>query len=663
MPPSRSTSRPSTRRSRSIHDAAAPAIGKLDYHPGGRPLHADHAPSRSRSRQSSPHSIAGSFFSDIAAGIARTQRLRINKQVRRYVAFAWAIVNALCAGTMTAYSLYAPLFQKRLGYTQLQVNGVSIAAELAMYLPVPLFGLLCDRTGPGIPSLLAGLLFGFGYLLAAFTYKSGAPASAGGDGWPYWVMVVAFVPIGWATSCMYLSAVTTCAKNFGRGRYKGLALALPIASFGLSGMWESQVGSNLLYERLPGGGKGDVDVYRFFVFLACLLLGTGTVGFFALRIVDEEEMIDDAVDELEASGMLEDSAFFQRQPLITTNSHSAVDQHGYGTSATDGDDDLSSSEIDDLDASADEHKTRLASQEQSRKKAWLLNEETRRFLADHTMWWLAAGFFLVTGPGEAFVNNLGTIIGTLYPPTTAAGDGESGTTPMTTAATHVSIVAITSTLARLLIGTLTDLLAPTTPPHPPRGRSSLANSTTSLSEPPPIPKASRRPEVSRVTFLLTLSLFTSLAQALLASGLLQGHGNLFWLVSAPIGAGYGAVFSLTPIIISVVWGLENFGTNWGIVATASALGATLWGLIYSGVYQWAADRGPRSPGSVFGVRSHSTLAAAGVAQEHKADVLCYGVLCYAPTFWAMAVSVWIACGFWLWAWRGKDGWRQRGITV
>ncbi|KAI7113720.1 MFS general substrate transporter, partial [Hortaea werneckii] len=421
MPPSRAHSRPSSHRSANGDGNGSPQIGKLEYQPGGRPLLTPDTPRASH--QSSPRasseqsrSYAGSFFSDVAEGIATQQRSKINRQVLRYLSFAWAIINCLGAGSITAYSLYAPLFQRRLHYTQLQVNGVSITAELAMYLPVPLFGFLCDRFGPGVPSLLAGVLFGLGYVLAAFTYASGPPPSAGGDGRPYWSMILAFIPIGCGTSCMYLSAVTTCAKNFGRGKYKGLALALPIACFGLSGMWESQVGSQLLYERLPGGGKGEVDVYRFFLFLGCFLLAAGAMGFFALRIVGEEELIDEAVEELEASGLLEDSAFFQPSNRDVTSRHTRVDQLAYGTLPT-GDRRLSAEEVDELHQKAAEHRAYLA--EQDRKKAWLLNEETRRFLTDKTMWWLAAGFFLVTGPGEAFINNLGTIIGTLYPPPTS----------------------------------------------------------------------------------------------------------------------------------------------------------------------------------------------------------------------------------------------------
>lgn len=616
-----SSSRPASHKS-STHQNNT--IDKLDYKPGGRPLlRPDDDEDSPSARQSVSPSYAGSFFDQVAEGVMDKDRSRLTREVIRYLSFAWAIVNCLCAGSITAYSLYAPLFQKRLGYSQLQVNGVSITAELAMYLPVPLFGLLCDRYGPGPPSLLAGVFFGVGYILAAFAYKSGPPVSLGGEGWAYAVMILAFIPIGMGTSCMYLSAVTTCAKNFGRGKYKGIALALPIAAFGLSGMWQSQIGSRLLFERLPDGSKGPVDVYRFFIFLGCLFLTVGVIGCFALRVVDEEELIDEAVDELERSGLLTESEFFRH----------AVGER-YGTMGSDHS--LSDEEIDELQRKASEHRAHAL--EERRKKNWLLNAETRYFLADHTMWWLAAGFFLVTGPGEAFINNLGTIIDTLYHPDSLPASGNP-----TNATTHVSIVAITSTLARILTGTLTDFLAPTSPRHQHRrGPHSLENSFASL---PSQYSAGDAPgfQLSRVTFLLAFAVLCSLGQIVLASGIVQEHADRFWIVSTCVGAGYGATFSLTPIVVSVVWGVENFGTNWGIVATVPAIGATVWGLAYSGVYQWAAGSGP--PG------------------EGAGDVMCYGMLCYVPTFWAMAASVWVACGLWFWAWRGKDGWVQRGILV
>ncbi|KAH9870285.1 hypothetical protein IAQ61_005758 [Plenodomus lingam] len=597
-------------------------IDKLEYAPPPRssrhPLLASH--SDAGSRQSHDSSYAGSFFEQVAEGIYKRDCVKMQRALVRWLSFVWAIINCLCAGSITAYSLYGHLFQSKLHYTQVQVNIVSIGAELGLYLLVPLFGYLCDRLGPGAPSALSGLLFGLGYALAAFAYQSGPPPSAGGHGWPFGVMVAAFALIGMGTSCMYLSAVTTCAKNFGRGNAKGVALAVPIAAFGLSGMWQSQVGSRLLYERNPDGSKGDVDVFRFFLFLCILLLFVGTLGFFTLRIVDEEEMIDEAVDELERSGLLQRDDFFTQ----------AAHHHGYGTMSTQ---DLSDSTFDFLQSEAERLKAKH--EEEARKKTWLLNEETRRYIMDPTMWWLAAGFFLVTGPGEAFINNLGTIIDTLTPSHVATN---------TSPATHVSIVAITSTLARLITGTLSDMLAPVSVSHQHRrGPESLANSLSSV----PDDERPKRFTVSRITFLLTFAFILSLGQVLLASGWVQNHASRFAAVSALIGAGYGAVFSLTPIVVSVVWGVENFGTNWGILAMTPAAGATLWGAVYAMVYQKAAQMG--EPG-----------VESGGPED---DVLCHGKQCYESTFWAMAVSVWLAMGLWVWAWRGPGGWMRRGVAV
>lgn len=147
-------------------------------------------------------------------------------------------------------------------------------------------------------------------------------------------------------------------------------------------MWQSQVGSRILYEKRPDGSRGDVDVFKFFVFLAGTLLVVGMAGTFFLKIVDEEELIDEAVEELERSGLLEDSAFFRGA------------ERGYGSFESGSDEELAESRrAEEVKAHADE---------EARKKTWLLNEETRRFLKDHTMWWLAAGFFFVSGTSFYF---------------------------------------------------------------------------------------------------------------------------------------------------------------------------------------------------------------------------------------------------------------------
>ncbi|KAI3556484.1 MFS monocarboxylic acid transporter [Colletotrichum abscissum] len=538
----------------------------------------------------------------------------------RAISFVAALISALCAGSITVFSMYGHIFQERLHYTQFQVNGLAISSSVALYLPVSFLGYICDRVGTPPLSLLAAILFSGGYAIAAGTYRKleaenlgglrdyAGRRIGGGADWTYPLMIFAFVCVGVGTCSMYLAAVATCAKNFGKGKHRGLALAVPIAAFGLSGMWLSQLGSHVFYERLPDGSAGDLDVFHFFVFLAILLLVVGVTGSFTLKVVDEEEIFEEAVEELERSGLLERStSFLSARSLERSRNYGAIGQ---------------------IDDEEDGGVLGPAEDDAKLRKKLVLNAETRSFLTDKTMWCFALGFLLMIGPGEAFINNLGTVIGTLYPPTMHYVG------PPTSAATHVSIVGITSTIARLATGTLTDLLAPS-----PQTQHLQVSSTS--------PFLRGRPTISRVAFLLFFAIILSLGLVALASGLIQEHGERFWIVSGLIGSGYGAVFSLTPIIITVIWGVENFATNWGIVAMFPALGSTFWGLVYSAVYQSGAENSPQRGGGSGG----------------GGDVFCYGAQCYAPTFWAMAVTVWVACGMILFAWKGKGGWAQRGIII
>src|SRR5262245_7423880 len=104
--------------------------------------------------------------------------------------------DSLCCGSIASFSLYGARFLTDLHYTQFRVNAVSITAALGMYLPVPLFGYMCDRYSPPPLAFFASVLFGIGYILAAYTYKSGPPPDAHGHGWPFGAMVFAFALIG-----------------------------------------------------------------------------------------------------------------------------------------------------------------------------------------------------------------------------------------------------------------------------------------------------------------------------------------------------------------------------------------------------------------------------------------------------------------------------------
>ncbi|KAF4415267.1 transporter MCH1 [Fusarium acutatum] len=549
-----------------------------------------------------------STHSSYASSSDSSSRARRNKekQALRLIAFIAANIIALACGSIVVFSLYAPLLQSRLHYTQFQVNAVAIAGSVALYLPISLIGYICDRVGLKPLALGGGILFGSGYGIAAgvyrkldLEYRSHPGYRVNGD-WSVPFLMFAFVCIGIATCALYMASVSSCAKNFGKGRYRGLALATPITCFGLSPMWLSQAGTRLFTETRPDGSKGDLDVFRFFAFLAILTFSMGMLGTFTLRVVDEDELIDEAIEELEQSGLLDGSSLLGR----SERSYGATGDEAEGSAL--------------LDPSKDDAKW---------KKNWVLNAETRSFLSDRTMWPFALAFLLIVGPGEAFINNLGTIIGTLTPPEM------EGLSHRTSAATHVSIFGVTNTASRIFIGTLTDLLAPypqTQHVQAPHARSAVSN----------------RFSISRVAFMAFFATLLSIGLLILASGLVQNHAERFWLVSGLVGAGYGAIFSLTPLIVTIIWGVENFATNFGIIGMLPAAGSTFWGLVYSATYQNGANNSKSAPGS-----------------EEHGDLFCYGEQCYAPTYWAETVTVWVAVGLLIWAWKGRGGWSQRGIVI
>lgn len=206
---------------------------------------------------------------------------------------------------------------------------------------------------------------------------------------------------------------------------------------------------------------------------------------------------------------------------------------------------------------------------------------------------------------------MGTLIQTLTPPTSAA-PARAAVDP----ALQVSLIALSSTLARLLAGSISDYLAPPAPLH----------------HLPPLPPPSKRFHCSRIVIMFIFSAIMFMGFLLVATGAVHARPDLFWLVSSSIGAGYGAVFCLAPTVVSVVWGTRNFGTNWGIVTMTPALGAVVYGCLFAVEYD----------------------AGTGVGG------VCYGGGCVERSFAVMSGSVVAAVVGWGWVW-GK--WKRERVAV
>jgi MFS family permease len=86
--------------------------------------------------------------------------------------------------------------------------------------------------------------------------------------------------------------------------------------------------------------------------------------------------------------------------------------------------------------------------------------------------------------------------------------------------------------------------------------------------------------VQRRPVKLLRASFNAMCAVLLAgvfawsAGALQSEEGL-WVLSAGTGVMYGALFTLTPAIVSAHFGPTNFGLAWGMISYFAAIGAVV----------------------------------------------------------------------------------------
>lgn len=151
------------------------------------------------------------------------------------------------------------------------------------------------------------------------------------------------------------------------------------------------------------------------------------------------------------------------------------------------------------------------------------------FLKDHKMLWLLFSFFLVSGSLEMFQNNIGLLV-------KSQKDG-----PSSSVSHLVAVFTSFSTIIRFVIGGLNDAFG-------------------------------ARP-IAILLIVLVLLAFTDLAFA-------AGFTNLSTICSVS-GIVYGSSFTLYPLIVSKICGIERFATYWGFFVLGPALGSFVFGVFFA----------------------------------------------------------------------------------
>ena len=115
---------------------------------------------------------------------------------------------------------------------------------------------------------------------------------------------------------------------------------------------------------------------------------------------------------------------------------------------------------------------------------------------------------------------------------------ESGDfTPSLDPSRQISILALSSTVSRLVSGLLSDYISSPNRQHP----------------------------ASRILLMLFFCLLHMSAFLIISYVPIALLREWFSLASVFVGISYGGIFTLAPTIVSVVWGIGGFGRHWGIL--------------------------------------------------------------------------------------------------
>jgi len=212
---------------------------------------------------------------------------------------------------------------------------------------------------------------------------------------------------------------------------------------------------------------------------------------------------------------------------------------------------------------------------------------------------------LTIGCTEMVQSNIGTITLSLPPVSSAVSEIPSGAN----IGTQVRLLSIANTVSRLLSGTLADIVSPVAR-YLPSGMYCFT----------------KKPRFSRVLFLSFSALI--LAFSFAWTEIAVRSQRAIWVLSIGAGLVNGGVFNIVPGILSSIWGIQDLGRNFGVLALSPLLGTPPFSLLYSYVAASHTDGG-------IGI--------------------CEGIHCWQLTFWINAGCGTIALGLSLILWsRWKD---------
>ncbi|OOQ90157.1 MFS transporter [Penicillium brasilianum] len=447
---------------------------------------------------------------------------------------------ALSCGTNYAYSAWAPQFAHRMKLSSTESNLIGAAGNLGMYaMGIPM-GLLTDARGPRLITLIGSILLALGYYPIYLAYQSG-------EGSVPIIFLCFFAFLTGTGGCSaFGGAIKTAASNF--PDHRGTATAFPLAAFGLSALFWSNV-STLIFKE---------DTGRFLLLLA---LGTSILSFCSiplLRIFPVESYSSlphhgpgdpghsqrmRRASNVAGSSDEHNSTAFDHERSAHARTQSTVSNHR----ASGADSDETSS---------------LVSKPDGRPSFDTLDDD---FLGDVAMeahhtdirglvmlrhvefWQLFLTMALLSGIGLMTINNIGNSAKALW---IYYDDSATSKFIHQRQVMHVSILSFCNFLGRLSSGIGSDILV-------------------------------KKLNMSRFWCLLISAVVFTLTQL---AGSSISNPNTLVVVSAFTGVAYGFLFGVFPSLTAHTFGIGGLSQNWGVMTLAPVFSGNVFNLIYGTVY-------------------------------------------------------------------------------
>ncbi|KAJ5584397.1 uncharacterized protein N7459_004197 [Penicillium hispanicum] len=419
------------------------------------------------------------------------------------------------------------------------------AGNLGMYaMGIPM-GLLTDSKGPRLSALVGSICLGLGYYPIYLSYQHG-------EGSVPIVLLCFFAFLTGTGGCSaFAGAIKTAASNF--PDHRGTATAFPLAAFGLSALFWSNVSTFIFKD----------DTGRFLLLLA---LGTSILSFVSipfLRIFASESYSSVphhgsgestqsqrmrrpsiATENAEDPG-LHNSTAFDHDQSAHARTHSTASNHRAGGYQNDNDETSSlvskNGARPSFDTLDDDYLDDIAFEVHHpdiRGVAMLRHVE---------FWQLFLTMALLSGIGLMTINNIGNSAKALW---LYYDDSATSKFIQQRQVMQVSVLSFGNFLGRLFSGIGSDILV-------------------------------KKLHMSRMWCLFISAVVFTLTQ--LAGSSISNPDTLVF-VSALTGVAYGFLFGVFPSLTAQTFGIGGLSQNWGAMTLAPVLSGNVFNLLYGAIY-------------------------------------------------------------------------------